>query len=78
MVPDHAGRAVDEVNPQSQRATLSAPASNPQVWDAKQLRRALVAAGVALWSWNVDTDELIMDELGYQGPARELTRKRRL
>jgi len=39
--------------------------STPQVWDTKQLRRALDAAGVALWSWNVDTDQLIMDELGY-------------
>jgi two-component sensor histidine kinase len=26
----------------------------------------LEAAGVALWSWNVDTDQLIMDELGYR------------
>ena len=44
---------------------MSASESSPQVWDAKQLRRALEAAGVALWSWNVDTDQLIMDELGY-------------
>lgn len=38
---------------------------SPQIWDAKQLRRALEAAGVALWSWNVDTDELVMDKPGY-------------
>ncbi|MFZ0269541.1 sensor histidine kinase [Caulobacter sp.] len=44
---------------------MSASESTPQVWDTKQLRRALEAAGVALWSWNVDTDQLIMDELGY-------------
>jgi two-component sensor histidine kinase len=44
---------------------LSASESAPQVWDTKQLRRALEAAGVALWSWNVDTDQLIMDEMGY-------------
>jgi hypothetical protein len=27
--------------------------SNLPVWDAEQLRLAIVAAGVALWSWNV-------------------------
>ena len=26
------------------------------VWDADQLRLAVAAAGVALWSWNVDTN----------------------
>jgi len=29
------------------------------------LRLAVEAAGVALWSWNVDTDKLTMDESGY-------------
>jgi PAS domain-containing protein len=32
------------------------------VWDANRLRIATDAAGVALWSWNVDTDEIAMDE----------------
>ena len=32
------------------------------VWDAERLRIATDAAGVALWSWNVDTDEIAMDE----------------
>lgn len=27
---------------------------------------ALHAAGVALWSWNVDNDKLTMDEPGYR------------
>ena len=35
-------------------------------WDESHLRQAVLAAGVALWSWNVDTDQLIMDEQGYQ------------
>ena len=35
------------------------------VWDEKFLRLAITAAGVALWSWNVDTDKLTMDELAY-------------
>jgi len=34
-------------------------------WDEKHLRAANHAAGVALWSWNVDTDALTMDESAY-------------
>ena len=34
------------------------------VWDEAHLRLAIDAAGVALWSWNVDTDRLTMDEIG--------------
>jgi two-component sensor histidine kinase len=36
-----------------------------QFWDPKHLRLALDAAGVALWSWNVDTDRFVMDERGF-------------
>ncbi len=36
--------------------------SGALVWDAKRLRIATDAAGVALWSWNVDTDEIDLDE----------------
>lgn len=32
------------------------------IWDAEHLRIATDAAGVALFSWNVDTDEILMDE----------------
>jgi two-component sensor histidine kinase len=35
-------------------------------WDEVHLRQAVLAAGVALWSWNVDTDFLTMDEQGYR------------
>jgi two-component sensor histidine kinase len=35
------------------------------VWDVDKLRIATEAAGIALWSWNVDTDRLEMDERGY-------------
>ena len=38
---------------------------NMPVWDEKQLRAATDAAGVALWSWNVDTDAITMDERAY-------------
>src|SRR3978361_326241 len=36
------------------------------LWQEKHLRAATRAAGVALWSWNVDTDAFSMDEPGYE------------
>jgi len=36
------------------------------VWEDKHLRLGVEAAGVALWSWNVDTDHLTMDQVGYE------------
>ena len=36
------------------------------VWNEKHLRAATTAAGVALWSWNVDTDAVTMDERAYE------------
>ena len=39
--------------------------TRPPVWGEANLRLAIEAAGVALWSWNVDTDKLTMDERGY-------------
>jgi len=44
------------------------------IWGVKHLRLAIEAAGIALWSWNVDSDKLTMDEHGFalwgveQGP----------
>jgi two-component sensor histidine kinase len=35
------------------------------VWQEKHLRAATAAAGVALWSWNVDSDAITMDERAY-------------
>lgn len=35
-------------------------------WDARDLRRGLNAAGVALWSWNVDDDTFAMDEAAFE------------
>jgi two-component sensor histidine kinase len=35
------------------------------VWDVNKLRIATEAAGIALWSWNVDTDRLELDERGH-------------
>lgn len=35
-------------------------------WEYKQLRAAVDAAGVALWSWNIDTNTFAMDPHGYE------------
>ncbi len=37
----------------------------PHEWKIEHLRLAIAAAGVALWAWNVDTDEFAMDEQGF-------------
>lgn len=37
----------------------------PLLWEPKNLVRAIEAAGVALWSWNVDSDALAMDDHAY-------------
>jgi two-component sensor histidine kinase len=44
---------------------MSSAPSSPPVWDAKHLRLATDAAGVGLWSWNVDTDKITMDERAF-------------
>ncbi len=40
--------------------------SSALVWDAKRLRIASDAAGVALWSWNVDTDDIALDKRAHE------------
>lgn len=35
-------------------------------WRADHLRLAVEAAGIALWSWNVDNDAFTMDERGFE------------
>ena len=42
--------------------TTTAEALKPLLWEPKNLVRAIEAAGVTLWSWNVDTDALAMDD----------------
>lgn len=37
-----------------------------RVWDVDRLRFAVEAAGVGLWSWNVDTDQIILDERAFR------------
>ena len=38
---------------------------HPMLWEPRNLTRAIEAAGVTLWSWNVDTDALAMDDRSY-------------
>jgi two-component sensor histidine kinase len=47
--------------------------TSPPVWDAEHLRFATNAAGIGLWSWNVKTDEITMDEhaLAMWGVSRD-------
>ncbi len=42
--------------------TTTAEKLKPLLWEPKNLIRAIEAAGVTLWSWNVDTDALAMDD----------------
>ena len=44
---------------------MSLKPTAPPAWTANHLRLAIDAAGVALWSWNVDDDTLVMDEIGH-------------
>ena len=37
----------------------------PLLWEPENLVRAIEAAGVTLWSWNVDTDAFAMDDHAY-------------
>lgn len=45
--------------------TATADSLKPLLWQPENLVRAIEAAGVTLWSWNVDTDALAMDNHSY-------------
>jgi two-component sensor histidine kinase len=45
---------------------MSRETTTPSIWDAGRLRIATDAAGVALWAWNVDTDDITMDERAHR------------
>lgn len=42
------------------------PQGDVSRWREEQLRHAIEAAGVALWSWNVDSNKLTMDERAFE------------
>lgn len=45
---------------------MSKPVAPSPVWEAENLHLALEAAGVGLWSWNVDDDTLSMDDPAFR------------
>jgi len=52
---------------QGSRSDCEASSEQPVhlAWSEAHLRLAVDAAGIALWSWNVDTDRLTMDKLAF-------------
>ncbi len=46
--------------------TKTAQELRPLLWDPKNLVRAIEAAGVTLWSWDVNTDALSVDDQAYE------------
>jgi two-component sensor histidine kinase len=58
------GRATAVPVPQSFAESFEK--SRLPVWDSVHLRLAITAAGVALWSWNVDTNRFTMDERAFE------------
>jgi len=49
-----------------ERRTMTPEGSSALIWDAERLRIASNAAGVALWSWNVDTDDIALDDRAHR------------
>ena len=45
--------------------TKTASELKPLLWEPNNLVRAIEAAGITLWSWNVDSDALAMDDHSY-------------
>src|ERR1700733_2968963 len=60
------GNGVAEAVPVSNNSASRRDRSDRPLWDAEHLRLAITAAGVALWSWNVDTDRFTMDERAFE------------
>lgn len=50
--------------PTSETAPRQAPIV--LVWDVSRLRFSTDTAGICLWSWNVDTDQISMDERAHE------------
>jgi two-component sensor histidine kinase len=45
---------------------MTPPGASEHSWTANDLRRAVEAAGIALWTWNVDDDSFTMDPRGFE------------
>jgi two-component sensor histidine kinase len=62
---DAHGVDIVELAPVRKASASPQEKSSLPVWDAGHLRLAVTAAGVALWSWNVDTNRFTMDERAF-------------
>ena len=51
--------------PPRSRPPTTPPKARKVTWNARHLRLAIDAAGVALWSWNVETDKIRMDDKAF-------------
>lgn len=47
-------------------ASVSSARAQPVPWPSADLHRAVEAAGIALWTWNVDDDSFTMDKRGFE------------
>ncbi|MDP9413888.1 MAG: histidine kinase [Pseudomonadota bacterium] len=45
---------------------MSSESDQSHYWPAEDLRRAVEAAGIALWTWDVDDDSFTMDARGFE------------
>ncbi len=45
---------------------MSSASDQSHYWPAEDLRRAVEAAGIALWTWDVDDDSFTMDARGFE------------
>jgi hypothetical protein len=59
------GDNLAEEVPVSRDSASPVQKSGMPLWDADKLRLAISAAGVALWSWNVDTNRFTMDKRAF-------------
>jgi PAS domain-containing protein len=47
-------------------ATIGEACMSGGAWDVERLRFATEAAGVGLWSWNVETDRITLDQKSFE------------
>src|SRR5688572_10111577 len=50
----------------SRFTTMTTQIASPHRWPAEDLARAVEAAGIALWTWDVGDDSITMDPRGFE------------
>ena len=56
---------LSKTRPRQKEAWLASEELDAPVWSAERLQTAANAGGIALWSWNIDTNALNMDQRAY-------------